>query len=344
VIGALIALGVVVGAILVYLVLIGFVLDLSVPPQPLESPAGAADPGPPVPRTDVRFEVDGTLLDAWLYLPDEPSAPVPCIVMGHGFCGTKAPGLEDYAARYRRAGFAVLAFDYRHFGASEGEPRQLYSIPSQLEDWAAAVAYARGRAEIDPDRIALWGSSASGGHVIVTAAKDPRIACVSAQCPSLDPRADGRVFFERAGLRGVLRLFVHAQRDMLRSRFGLSPHRIPVVGRPGSVAVLDAPGALEGYAALAPPGFVNEVCARVMLRTGSYRPLEHAQDVRCPVLLQVCERDNLVDPSSADETARRLGERADMRRYPIGHFEIYQGTWFETAVRDQLEFFRKHLS
>jgi fermentation-respiration switch protein FrsA (DUF1100 family) len=81
-----------------------------------------------------------------------------------------------------------------------------------------------------------------------------------------------------------------------------------------------------------------------MLRTGSYRPLEHAQDVRCPVLLQICERDNLVGPSSADETARRLGERADMRRYPIGHFEIYQGTWFETAVRDQLEFFRKHLS
>jgi fermentation-respiration switch protein FrsA (DUF1100 family) len=342
-IGAFIVLGILVGAILIYLVLIGFVLDLSVVPEPLEHAAETTGPAPPVSRTPVRFAVRGTSLDAWLYLPDESAAPVPCIVMGHGFGGTKDAGLEDYALRYRAAGFAVLAFDYRHFGASEGEPRQLYSIESQLEDWAAAVAYARGLEEVDPDRIAVWGSSASGGHVIVTAARDPRIACVSSQCPALDIRADGRVSLERIGLRGMLRLLMHGQRDMFRSRFGLSAHRIPIVGRPGSVALLNAPRALEGYAALVPPGFVNEVCARVVLRGGSYRPVQHAQDVRCPVLLQICEHDNLVAPSSSKETAERLGAHAEVHSYPIGHFEIYKGEWFETAVRDQLEFFRKHL-
>jgi fermentation-respiration switch protein FrsA (DUF1100 family) len=287
--------------------------------------------------------VDGTALSAWFYLPEGSSAPAPCIVMGHGFGGTKDAGLARYASRFREAGFAVLAFDYRFFGESAGEPRQLYWVPHQLEDWAAAVAYARGLAEVDPRRIALWGSSASGGHVIVTAAQDREIACVSAQCPGLDPRAEARRFLAALGIRRSLRLIMHAQRDMLRSRFGLSAHRIPIVGPPGSVAFFDLPGAYAGYSALAPEGFVNEVCARVVLRASSYRPIERAKDVRCPVLLQVCELDELASPGAAEETAERLGKWAEVKRYPIGHFDIYQGPAFETALRDQVAFFEKQL-
>jgi pimeloyl-ACP methyl ester carboxylesterase len=332
-----------VGIAVVYLVTIGLVLDLSVPPEPLEHRAGDDDSGPPVPRTEVRFEVDGTSLHAWLFLPEPVSTPVACIVMAHGFGGTKDAGLARYAARYREAGFAVLAFDYRHFGESEGEPRQLYLTPYQLADWAAAVAYTRGLAQVDPERIALWGSSASGGHVVVTAAKDARIACVSAQCPGLDPRTDGRALAKRIGIRGMLRLVMHAQRDLVRSRLGLSAHRIPIVAPPGSFAFLNAPDAYEGYSAIAPEGFRNEVCARIVLRSGGYSPIEDARDLRCPVLIQVCEQDSLASPASASETAERLGKWAEVKRYPIGHFDIYRGEWFETAVRDQVEFFRKHL-
>ena len=137
-------------------------------------------------RKEVSFKVKGASLSAWLYLPENLSAPVPCIVMGHGLGGTKDMGLEQYAVRYQEAGLAVLAFDYRHFGESEGEPRQLIWIPYQQQDYLAAIEYARGLKEIDPARIALWGTSLSGGHVIVTAARDNRIACVCAQVPLLD--------------------------------------------------------------------------------------------------------------------------------------------------------------
>lgn len=338
-----IAAGCVITLIVVYLGLIGFVLDLSAPPQPLDHGATDEETGSPAPRRDVRFEVDGTGVSAWLYLPEDTSAPVPCIVMAHGFGGTKACGLDRYARRYRDAGHAVLAFDYRSFGDSEGEPRQLYWIPHQLEDWSAAVAYARGLDEIDASKIALWGSSASGGHVIVTAARDPEIACVTAQCAGLDPRAEARRMFSRLGVRRIARLVMHAQRDMARSRFGLSAHKIPIVGPPGSVAFFDLPDAYEGYAALTPRGFVNEVCARVVLRSSSYRPIESAKDVRCPVLLQICERDELASADVALATAERLGQWAEVKRYPIGHFDIYHGAHFETAVRDQLAFFTKHV-
>ena len=83
-------------------------------------------------------------------------------------------GLERYAARFQAAGYAALVFDYRTWGDSEGEPRGLIWIPDQLADYAAAIQYARSRPEIDPARIALWGSSLSGGHVIVATAQDAK--------------------------------------------------------------------------------------------------------------------------------------------------------------------------
>jgi uncharacterized protein len=90
----------------------------------------------------------------------------PCVVLGHGLGGTVDSGLLPFAERFAAAGIDALAFDYRYFGASDGEPRQLLSVPRQLEDYAAAIAYARSLEGVDPQRIVLWGSSYSGGHVV----------------------------------------------------------------------------------------------------------------------------------------------------------------------------------
>src|SRR4051812_2014287 len=137
----------------------------------------------PVNREDVSFEVDGTRIAAWLYRPDGATS---CVVMAHGWTGVREQRLDAFAERFAAAGLAALVFDYRHFGASEGEPRQLLDIGRQHEDWVAAIAYARTRGDVDPDRIALWGSSFSGGHVVSVAARDRRIAAVVAQVPFAD--------------------------------------------------------------------------------------------------------------------------------------------------------------
>ena len=99
--------------------------------------------------------------------------------------------------------------------------------------------------------------------------------------------------------------------------------------------------AYDGYSSLAPASFVNEVCARVILRSHGYRPLEHLPNVRCPVLIQICDHDSLA-PISA-ETEKQLREYADVKHYPIGHFDIYTGSDFEKSVSDQIAFFTKHL-
>jgi len=336
--------GIIIGILALYLLIVTFAPGFTVPEQPLEKakqPSEKAGAKLSQPRKDVTFQAKGTIISAWLYLPEDLSSPVPCIIMGHGFGGTKDMIMESYALRYQEAGFAVLAFDYRYFGESEGEPRQLILIPYQLEDYTAAIEYARSLKEIDPVRIALWGTSASGGYGIVLAAKDKNIACVCAQCPGLDPHASGEMFLKKLGIGHFLRLFVHGQRDMMRFRLGLSPHKIPIVGKPGSIAFFPILDAYEGYSKLASENFVNEICARVILRSHGFKPVEHLQNVQCPILIQICEHDSLAPIST--ETAKELEQYAEVKIYPIGHFDIYVGEDFEKAVNDQITFFKKHL-
>ena len=336
--------GILIGLFILELAIVAFVPGISVPEQHLEKATQLTkevDAKPSWSRKDVSFKVKGTALSAWLYLPEDLSAPVPCIIMGHGFGGTKDMILEPYALRYLEAGFAVLMFDYRHFGESDGEPRQLLWIPYQLEDYSAAIEYARDLKEIDPARIALWGTSMSGGHVIVIAAKDEKIACVCAQCPGLDGRASAKMAFKRDGIN--FRMIMHGQRDLVRSWLGLSPHKIPIVGKPGSIACLTTSDAYDAFGKLVPGNFINEVCARINIRGDKYRPIKHAHKVRCPVLLQICDNDSFTPLSAAEETEKKLGKYAEVKHYPIGHFDIYMGSNFETSVSDQLDFFKKHL-
>jgi len=330
------------GLIIVYLsiVTLGPGFDISEPVVKKDPPAQAV-PSPPPIRRNVNFDVNGSRISAFLYLPLEFSEPVPVVVMAHGFGGTKDFILENYAVRFREAGIAVLTFDYRFMGESEGEPRQLIWLPYQLEDVEAAVSYIRGLQEIDPARVALWGTSLGGGHVMMLAAQDNKIAAVVAQVPFLDPGVEPEESNESAGQ--LIQLVMHAQRDMVRSRFNMEPHRIPIFGKPGTISMMNTPDAFEEYLNLAPLGYINRVCARVILRASFYRPVDTAHEIKAPVLIQIADRDSLLQPHAADETIMKLGPLAEVKHYDAAHFGIYSGAHFEQSSADQVAFFRKHL-
>ena len=334
-----------IGAVILFLAVVIFMPGITVPKQPIQKEKQADIPVPTC-RKDVSFEVDGLLIRAWLYLPEDLSKPLACVVMGTGFGGTKEVTLEEYALRFVEHGIAVLSIDFRHFGYSDGEPRQLFSIAKQLEDYKAGIEYARNREEIDPGKIAVWGTSASGGYGLILAASDKKIVCVIGQCPALDRNEDAKMAVEREGIGFYLKLFVQALRDKGRSIFGLSPHKFPIVGKPDTIAMLRAPGAFEGYSKLASRSetFVNEVCARSLLNIGKqYNPIDYAEDVKCPVLLQICEKDNLISKTSYMNTAQILGDYIEVKIYPVGHFDIYVGENFKKTVSDQITFIRKNL-
>ncbi len=297
-------------------------------------------------RVDVEFLSAGATCRAWLYhphpVPGTGGAPRPCVVMAHGFGATRDASLAPYAERFAAAGLFVLLFDYRHFGSSDGEPRQLVSVRRQLEDYASAVAFARTLPGVDPQRVAVWGTSFSGGHALVTAAQVPGVAAAVAQCPMMDGLAAVRGILGYAGTGQLLRLTGHGLLDLCSAPFGKT-HYIPIVGKPGELAMMSSADADAGYRALAPPGFRFEVAARIAVFAGLYRPVKFAAQAQCPVLVQICERDSVAPASAAEEVVRRLGAKGEVRRYPIGHFEPYFGAPFERSVSDQLEFLRRHL-
>jgi dienelactone hydrolase len=293
-------------------------------------------------RRDIEFRSHGTVCRAWFYEPSGTGTR-PCVVMAHGLGGTRDAGLEPYARRFQEAGYFVLLFDYRHFGASDGEPRQLLSVSRQLDDWAAAIACAREQPRVDAAKIALWGSSFSGGHVIVTAARDGRIAAVSAQGPMMDGRAAVLNLLRYAGVASVLRLSSVALRDQIGAWFGRPPINVPLVGAPGTLAAMTSSDAESGYRAITPPDWRNEMSARLALSLGLYRPITSAKHLRCPTLICVCTKDSVAPAAAAIALADKLGAQAELRRYDIGHFEIYVGDGFERSCGDQLAFFHRTL-
>jgi len=268
----------------------------------------------------------------------------PCVVLAHGLGGTVDSGLLPYAERFAAAGIDALAFDYRHFGASDGEPRQLLSITRQLEDYAAAIAFARTLAGVDPDRIVVWGSSYAGGHVVPVAVTDGHLAAVISQVPAMDGAVALLNIARYAGPGHLARVVLAGVRDLLASLLGRPPVLIPLVGAPGSVGTMTTPDAEPGYRAIAGPTWRNEIAARIALRAGTYRPGLQADRLPCPILIQIADRDAIAPAKAARHAASRATGRAEVRTYPIGHFDIYAGAPFEQAITDQLGFLRRHLA
>lgn len=291
-------------------------------------------------REDFAFESVGQRCAAWLYRPAQRTEPAPCVVMAHGFSATRDQALDAYAQQFCAAGLLVLVFDYRHFGESDGEPRQLLSISRQHQDWMAAIAAVRAMPEVDAERVALWGSSFSGGHVQHLAARDPAIAAVIAQVPF----CDGLRNLPALGLVHALKLSAAGIRDVVQSTVGAGPYLVPAVGTPGSLAVMDTPDAQPGFAAItaADSPWRNAVCARIALHVGQYRPGAEAARITCPVLYAIAEQDQ-VTPAALAHAAAARAPHAEVRSYDCGHFDAYVAPLWDRVVRDQLDFLQRHL-
>lgn len=292
-------------------------------------------------RTQTAFDSAGARCAGVLFRPEGASGDVPAVVLGHGFGALKEGRLDAYAQRFAAAGFAAMTFDYRHFGESEGQPRQVVDIRGQQADWRAAIAHARGLEGIDPDRVAAWGSSFGGGHAICTAAQDQRLAAAVAQVPF----TSGLATLREIEPRRVAWLTTQGLIDRAGAIAGREAHTIPTVGPAGTMAAMTADDAAEGYAGMYPEGFDwrNEVAARVMLTFALYEPVRRAAKVACPLLVQAGTDDHITPPGPSIRAAERA-PRGELITYPLKHFEIYVGAPFERAVDDQVEFLQRHLA
>lgn len=267
------------------------------------------------------------------------------MVLAHGIGGIRSAALPDFAIRFASAGIAALTFDYRHLGSSEGEPRGLIDLARQRADCRAAIDFARRLDEIDGKRIALWGTSFGGGNVLATAARDKDIAAAIIQNPFVDGPAAAAAAIRSGGPVIAIRLAWRAFRDLIRARRGRDPLRVALAGAPGTVAMMTTPDAVTGFQSILPAdpvGFEAAVPARILLQMRADRPARHANLVTCPLLVCVCERDVIAPPQPAIELSER-SPRGELRRYPIGHFDLFHKPWFDRVVDDQVVFLRRTL-
>jgi uncharacterized protein len=295
-------------------------------------------------RRQVAFDSGDVTLAGYLYRPaGEPAAALPCVVMAHGFSGTM-DRLFRYAERFAAAGLAVLVFDYRNFGASGGQPRQLIDIPGQLADWRAAIEFARNHEGIDPQRVALWGSSLGGAHAVTVAAADPNVAAVVVQIPWLGDGGSTAQKLRHAVRLSSLKLTVAAVRDAIRARRGRDPLLVPVLGEPGTTAMFTDPEARKALDAKGTEGTLwrNEFAPRIVFSLAGYVPAEVIDRLSVPLLACLATRDEEIPVDWAQVVVARAPQ-GQVRRYPGSHFQLYHGPLYEQVVADQLEFLKAHL-
>jgi uncharacterized protein len=282
-------------------------------------------------RHDCTFKSGADSCAAWLYSAPASAHATPIIVMAHGLSGTRRDRLGPFAERFARAGISALLFDHRGFGDSGGSP-DLFQPRRQIEDWRAAIAYARSLPEVDPARVATFGSSMGGGNALAAAAEDNRIAAVVSQVPFLDVWTQAH------------RSSVFVTGKMLLA--ALLGRHLPAVGRPDQAAFINAPDSEQGWRRVVATGedsrWRNRVSARWILGA-PYRPAKHAKTLHCPWLLCVGESDQVAKPGPAIRAGKRA-PRGEVITYPgVDHFDIYDGPHHERVVGDELAFLCRHL-
>jgi alpha-beta hydrolase superfamily lysophospholipase len=282
-------------------------------------------------REDVVFASGADTCAAWLY-PAAGGGESALVTMAHGLSGTRRDRLGAFAQRFAAAGFSALVFDHRGFGDSGGEP-DLFHPARQLEDWAAAIAFARSLPGVDGGRVATFGSSMGGGNALAAAASDPEVAAAISQVPFLDVVRQAH----RASPRVTAKMLAAAVRGQ----------HLPAVGQPHEAAFINAPGGEEGWRRVVAIGedsrWRNRVSSRWLLAP-PYRQIRHAAKLHCPWLVCVGEADRVAKPGPAIAAARRA-PRGELRTYAgVDHFDIYDGPAHEAIVADEIDFLRRHLS
>jgi hypothetical protein len=295
-------------------------------------------------REDVEFDAEGVALRGWLYRPADTTADAPVVVMAHGFSAVKEMYLDRYGERFADAGLNALVFDHRNFGASDGSPRQEIDPWAQVRDYRHAITYASTLPGVDSGRVGIWGSSYSGGHVLVVAAIDRRVKAVVSQVPLVSGAANFRALVRADFIAGFRAQF---DEDRLARYQGKEPAMVPVVAEdPLAPSALPTPDSWRWFTetqALRAPSWRNEVTLRSVEMFTEYEPGAYLPLISpTPLLVQVARGDHLTPAELAIAAFDRAHEPKRLAILPGGHFDAYVDGFTESSGNAR-DWFVEHL-
>ena len=312
---------------------------LAAPSRPLTAPAG---------WRSVEFPSDGAFLRGRFYgHPD--GAPRATVVMAHGFSATIAGmAADDYAEALQAAGLNVLLYDHKGFGISGGERRHVLNRWTQAVGYGHALDFVATMPSVDPERLAIWGDSMSGGVAICVAAFDQRVRALVVQvpaCGSEPPPADS----DGNDYQLLLDLY---QAGGPRGYPVESTGPMPVVsGDPATTPSLLEPVSayrwFMRFGSRPETGWANEAVFETVVTPVPLHPGLCAPHLRGPSFWAIATVDEM--PGAATAVSRSAFESArhpkELSLIDGGHFGLlYPGRLFDRVSRAQARFLARHLS
>jgi fermentation-respiration switch protein FrsA (DUF1100 family) len=300
-------------------------------------------------RHDVEFPgFGGTRLRGWLYVPDGRAA-APGVVMAHGFSAVKEMDLDRFAEVFCAAGLAVLVYDHRNFGASDGTPRQEINPWAQARDYRYALGWLEQHPEVDAARLGIWGSSFSGGEVLVVGACDERVKAVVANVPLAGlPGVD--YTDTRARFDAVHAMLLDESGGGLADVAGVVMGPVCVVPEEGVElpAFLPQPESIEFFLQCGrqqAATWQNRVTLRNAFGTEpAYDPGVCVAHLGKPLLMVVATEDRLAETAVTLAAFERAQEPKRLELIVGHHFMPYTGAAFAQASGAARDFFLEHLT
>ncbi len=293
-------------------------------------------------RRDITFPSQGVLCVGWLYIPDDLRGRAPAIVMANAISAIKEITLPGYAERFAAAGYVVLAFDYRHYGISGGEPRNHLDPHEQQQDLTNAITWLRAQPEVDPDRIGGWGISLGGVHMLHLGAYDRRLKAVVSVATGLNLLEQ---MMGKEGMQGFLRI-LNGDRDQ-RFKNNNGPTYIPAVSLPGKGGAMAFPEAYEFYTEAQntyAPGYDN----RITLESMEYLISDHSAEaihlIAPTALLMIHGEKDVIPADAVRAVFERAGEPKKLVIYDCLHTDLYtREPWLSQSAEEAVGWFNHYL-
>ncbi len=297
----------------------------------------------------IEFKSQGAVLRGRLYLPEHRSSKSPVIVMAHGFTTTISGMTADkYAEGFLDAGFAVLLYEHRNFGISEGEPRQQINFWVQARGYIDAIDFVELQPEIDSTKIAVWGASLSAKEAFLVASVDDRVKAAVNQIPAYGDE------FPIEDKDGVFYSF--AKETVLCDNIMDLPHTVsepmPVVSS-NSFDTLPALTELTAYRWFIEYGgrfgtnWKNEVSFAYTETPENFHIGQCAHHLKAPILMVVAADDEMTGASP--QVTRSVFDKVNQEKRWVdiegGHFGLlyYPSRIFNKSLKEQIAFLKKYL-
>lgn len=299
-------------------------------------------------KENVEFNAEGCILRGWFYRP-KVAGKFPAVVMAHGWNVLKEHYLDRYAEVLVKQGIGVFVYDHRNFGESEGAIRQEIDPWQQVRDYRHAISYVETLPEVDAERIGVWGTSYSGGHVLVVAALDRRVKCVVSQVPTISGYQTMRRRYAPHAWPKLQQRFIEDR----RARFAGKPEeRVTTIAtEQNAMSSHPDPDALAFFSGSNAPAeeqwrfknWRNEVTLRSLEMYSEYEPGSYISRISPTPLLMITVTEDTV--SQTDLHLRAYEEALEPKKLVMfegHHFSPYVDKFVESATA-AAEWFAEHL-